>query len=74
MRLFLIKSRSDNCGYDCVQGFVVRASNSRNARKKAATKIGNEGPAFWLDTKKSSCRQIQEDGPTEIILEDYRAG
>ena len=57
--------------YDCAEGFVIRASSAKKARLLASINCGDEGPDFWLNSKKSSCKTISEKGKTCVILKDY---
>lgn len=59
--------------YDKVFGFVIRAKDSKEARRIADNNAGDENHGDvspWLSPKCSSCRQIK-DGASSIILKDY---
>ena len=76
MKLFKLEAH-ESAGWDCNQGFVIRASNEKEARDMAQSKICDEKGAskiFWLDDKYSSCSEISLEGDSEIILQDFLAG
>jgi hypothetical protein len=74
MKLYLLE-RLLSGNYDECQGFVVRASSSKAARKLVGNKDrGDEGKETWLDPKLSTCVEIKTDGEAEIILCDFLAG
>jgi len=54
--------------YDKVFGVVVRAKNSKEARKLAAGNAGDEGEEVWIDTKKTACRRLDPEGPSTIVM------
>lgn len=63
-------------GYDCAFGFVVRASDPGAARflVSESKRWGDEGPAVWLDSNKTSCEEIAQEGEPEILIRDFLAG
>lgn len=73
MNLYLLTLKVGH-DYDCAYGFVVRALSAEEARIIASTEAGNEKPESWLNEAKSSCRKLERDGKTGIILRDYNAG
>lgn len=78
MNLYLLKRKDEEILYDANDGFVIRAKSARRARVLAYYKTSDEGhfmgSDFWLNPKKSSCRQIKKTGLEMIILQDYNAG
>ena len=70
-------------GYDCYQGFIIRASSAKKAReiaqKNGADECdkylggGKEKP-FWTDPKKTACREVKASGKEEVVLSDFVAG
>ena len=48
-------------------GLVIRARNSKEARKLANTNHANEGE-IWTDCSRTSCNRIKEDNDSKIIL------
>lgn len=84
MKLWKLELNEDEHDWDRAHGFVVRAPNAKAARKivtepyseNAAVfkHTGAEGPEPWLDPKRSSCVEIQQDGPAEVLLRDFNAG
>ena len=64
-------------GYDQAIGFVVCADNAVFARQIASEQCGDEGPAPWLDTDKSSCCTIGTNDNIigeGVILRSFRHG
>ena len=57
--------------YDKSFGFVVRAETEEQARQLAAELCGNERKEAWISTIYSSCDELTNDGPAEIIMKDY---
>lgn len=47
---------------------VVRAACEPCARSVAASECGNEGPAVWRDPQRSTCKRVNEDGKSGIVL------
>lgn len=68
MKLYVLRR---NPSYDEAGGFVVRASSAKRARELAAEQCGDEGMGVWLNPEDSTCRQLKEDGRSEVILRDY---
>jgi hypothetical protein len=69
-----------DAGYGEAAGFVVAAIDEESARMIIADEDeahGDEGPAPWLDSRRSSAvmtgRSLPGD-PPRIILRDFRAG
>lgn len=74
MKLFLIRTLKSQ-GYDCHDGFVVRATDHAAARLLASENASHdEGPNHWLDSKCSTCVVLTADGPQEIVMADFHAG
>jgi hypothetical protein len=61
-------------GYDCADGFVVRARNEIVARAIVSEFAGDEGKEFWLDEKLSECEKIENHGEEGLILKSFLAG
>lgn len=70
--------------YDKAFGFVVRAETEQQARRMAQDNHGDENDVWgensvthciepWLKDKYTSCVEITQDGPAEMIIRDYRA-
>lgn len=47
--------------------FVIRAEHPSMARRMAAKRAMDEGKEAWLDTSKSLCKKLHEDGAMTII-------
>ncbi len=76
MRLFLLKKRETIGGYDYdeAQGMVIRAEDWRHARRLAAKEAEKEGGHTWMDAKLSSCKRLNMDGPSGVLLRDVLSG
>ena len=74
MELFMLKRVPDGVTHwDCIYGLIVRAKTEKQARELAANYRGfdcNESGDLWLDKKLTTCTQIHEAGPPEILLVD----
>ena len=76
MNLWILKPIKHWEPYDTAQGFVVRAKTAHEARILAEEDSGDEsrrGDKVWLDSKKTTCRILSNDGPAEMILKDFAA-
>lgn len=47
---------------------VVRAACETCARSVAAGEAGAEGPAVWRDPERSTCKRVNEDGKSGVVL------
>lgn len=47
---------------------VVRAACETCARSVAAGEAGTEGPAVWRDPERSTCKRVNEDGKSGVVL------
>ncbi len=56
---------------DYHRAFVVRAPDAKTARKVAAESAGRWTAEAWTDPKHTTCRQVQQEGPAEVICENY---
>lgn len=70
MKLWLLGKKWAG-GYDEFQGFVIRAVTPEVAMALAAKKARDER---WLNPDRVVCHRLEEDGPEEIILEDFLSG
>ena len=57
MKLYLLKQRGV-AEYGEVDGFVVAATNSIEARNLAASRAGSEGQSTWQQPNSSTCSKI----------------
>ena len=65
--------------YDKQHAVITAAKSSRTARKIASEHAGDEGKNVWLDSSKTSCKEI---GTTKkelfknpcLVLRDYIGG
>ena len=74
MKLWLLKRKfEDRHPWDTVNGFVVRATSSQQARRLAAEQKLDEGSNVWLDPKLSTCRVLKSEGTPTVILRDANA-
>jgi len=72
MKLWVLE-RSDT-GYDEALGFVVRAESELEARTLAGEQAGFEGSTAWHNPQDTTCEELSEDGPAEVILRDFLRG
>ena len=80
MHMFLLKRKPFNkVGYDEVEGFVIIAVNSPQARNLASKHAGDEGADTWQKKGKSTCIPIGVPEPKlaqreQILLRAFNAG
>lgn len=81
MKIWLLEANREKrrVTYDCVHAFVIQARSLRNARKMASESASDEGSAWWLDPKTSTCTHIgstclSTQEVEKVILRDFRAG
>lgn len=63
--------------YDCQSFIVVRAENSEEARKLAATIAADETPECWLNEQWSTCVPYTfptTDGDAEVVWSEFHPG
>ena len=72
MKLYLL--RLPRPGWDCNEGFVIRATMDQHAREIASAAHADEGPDAWLDPAQTSCDRIMGSGGEGIILNAFNAG
>lgn len=78
MKLYVLRPATDHhrkmlFGYDCNDGFVVRAKDEAEARELAHAAKADEGDV-WLNPQQTRVDELTEDGPAMIILTDFNAG
>ena len=73
-QLWLLHRWNRNINWDEVSCFVIRAPSEADARVLAATNPGDEHAETWLDPTRSRAERLLDDGPTEVIVRDFRAG
>lgn len=71
MRLWLLKRRAEP-DYDEFGGFVVRAADEAQARRIAARRASEQG--IWSDPQQTTCKPLEHDGRSGVVLVDFRAG
>lgn len=71
--------------YDKCFGFIIRAKTEEEARKIAHKNAGDENRGEfmgekisntktpWLDDTYSTCVELEKDGESGVIIEDYRS-
>lgn len=74
MKLWLLKKLDEEVGWDEYAGFVIRAPTSDEARQIANAETFCSQVGEFLDPRKTSCEELKAEGPTEVILSDFRAG
>ena len=68
-------SRNDTVLYDEVIEIVVYAKNGYCARAAAAEQCGDEGSDVWMDSNKSTCKQLTEKSLTpKTVVRSFNAG
>ena len=80
-------TRRDHAGYDEARGFIVRAASEGGARQVAYDSTIDDymrdyyeeneiegGEPRWLDESLTICELLTEDGPAEVVLEDFLHG
>jgi len=71
MKLWILKTVND-AAYGEYNGFVIRAADSRQARRLANKHAGTGNkPNFWLNPKETTCKRIEPSGEAEILLESF---
>jgi hypothetical protein len=60
--------------YDKCFGIVVRAKNSKSARKMANDAGGDENRNIspWLDPMFTSCKELKNDGEAEVVIQHIK--
>lgn len=75
MKLFLLKRNPElSAGYDELYEIVVRAVDRAHAREIAAEYAGDEGPAIWRLSHRSTCIELEHEGPAGVICKDFLEG
>lgn len=63
--------------YDKTHGFIIRAATEQEARL-LATKAGGDEVRdcrmAWLEEKYSSCTELNEEGESEVVMNDFARG
>ena len=72
--IYILKLKTEEVLYDTSYGFVIRAKNSKHARKLASSSCYLAEKDSWLDSSKTSCRILKSTGSFCVILRDYNAG
>lgn len=72
MFLYLLESKR-SVPLDAYESFLIRARDSKEARRIANIKHADEGH-IWEDPKLSSCRKISDRGKPGIIISSFNAG
>lgn len=68
MQLYLLQ-RIKACDFSEYNGFVIRANSPEAARKMAAARAYEH---YWTDTAQTSCEELEQDGPSGIVLQDFK--
>jgi hypothetical protein len=69
-----ILTQKKRAGLDEMRGVLIRAHTSHDARRRASFVSGDEGMDVWLDHKKTTCEQIQQEGEELVLLRDFNNG
>ena len=77
MRLYILQ-RLDGADYDENDGFVIRAEDSKEARKIASEQAGEENRITrrspWLQPTLTSCKTLNIAGKPGVIICDFHSG
>lgn len=69
------KSVSDsnpwNFSSQCMNECVIRAESEEAARAIASIHAGGEGSDPWFDPHYTSCSELEVDGVSEFIIDNY---
>jgi hypothetical protein len=60
--------------WDCAYGFVVRATDEKEAREQAYHEAGDEGGDVWLNEGLTSCKPLSTRGEAGVLLRDFLTG
>lgn len=77
MKLWLIKRREDDVGYDEYDAKVIAAPDEAAVRRLASLKTGDEGNSAWLEPTYSMVTEIGlalDPEHEQVILESFNAG
>lgn len=80
--IFVLKPRSNDEEFEAsigspyvhAQGYVIRASNERAARRIAAERNKGEVAEAWLDRSKTTCEEVDPDGGPGVLLVNQPTG
>jgi len=65
---YLHQTRPGDFAENETTALVVRAACETCARSVAAGEAGAEGPAVWRDPERSTCKRVNEDGKSGVVL------
>ena len=73
MKIWLLKpigsmQKGWGAGVSNLDACIVRADSEIVARCHAALESLNEGPESWLDSTITSCEEIPQVGPSQVLL------
>lgn len=71
MPIYLLQ-RNGMTHYDEYDRFVIKAKDSKQARKLASIRDDYD-KKVWLNPKKSSIEKVKDTGKSEIILDSFNA-
>jgi hypothetical protein len=63
--IWILAEIDETAPFDGYRGFIVRAKTEAQARNIAAKLAHTER---WHVPEKTSCRQVDEEGPAEVLL------
>jgi hypothetical protein len=70
MKLWLLKPKEIQVGFDVYDGFVVRAASSRSARELSADLAHN---ILWKDREWASCELVRLEMQPAVLLASFKA-
>lgn len=73
MKLYLLERIYDDNPYDTYNAFLIRETTQKRARNLANRLDRDDEENSWLDTTKTSCKILKEEGRRGVIISDCRA-
>ena len=67
-QIYLLEQTDPDLAFFTTHALVVRAACETCARSVAAGEAGAEGPAVWRDPERSTCKRVNEDGKSGVVL------
>lgn len=72
MKLWLL-DRREECDWDEVACFVIRAETEEQARMMANEESSDEGK-IWAEPDKVKCSELLPEGDAGIVVRDFKPG
>jgi len=78
MKLWLLDltdaGNAESPNWDVAVGFIIRAEDEVTARAIASKNHMDEGAAFWLNPRLTTCVELSADGPSGVVLSSFVNG